>query len=246
MTRFLLLPPLVLAACPPVDIGDGSGDPADSDADTDTDADADSDTDSDSDADSDSDTDSDSDSDADSDSDSDSDGDSDADSDSDADLLSKFGFPGGLEHEVSWCHLEFIDDYAAIDCGDTDDSTWCFVGWDLHSGPVWNSAGYAFEVDGLTQGVRGNCTVCSSAEEIAYDLDGNPIEPYGSEEAGQFCTWLATGTPGTVGSSTGSWSNVYFDWSFGSDRQADCWDEDGDGYLESCGSFWLSDEFSFD
>lgn len=157
------------------------------------------------------------------------------------DLTSTFGFPGGLDYEVSWCHLELIEDYDAVDCDDSDPNSYCFSGWMVNSGPVYDANGYTFELNGLAEGLRGNCTVCSDESGLEHDSDGTPVEPYGQTEAdaGE-CTWLAYGQPGDVGSSGGSWSNEYFGWSFSSERISFCWDNDGNGSLESCGSSWLS------
>jgi hypothetical protein len=170
-----------------------------------------SDADADTDSDSDTDTDSDTDSDTDGDSDSDSDGDADADSDSDADLLLTVGTPGGVPVATVFVHAEFISD---LEVG--------YGAWQWSARYAWTDGETIGFNPGVIKALRWNATFCGEETE---------------DEADASCSnWLAYGPSEDEAHLTAPTSVVYFGTSYGVGTVTFCWDGNGDGVDDECGS----------
>ncbi len=155
--------------------------------------------------------DSDSDSDTDTDADADADADSDADTDTDGDLVLYVGTPGSGVVATMFVNVEFLTDL------DAEFGTW---GW---SGRYAWTSGVTLGFDpGLIEGARWNATYCTTDTE---------------DESHSSCNnWLAYGQNSSEAHLTASTGITYFDASYDVDLVSFCWDDDGNGTEESCGS----------
>lgn len=165
-------------------------------------------------------------------------GDTDADTDSDADtdadtgdtgdtgtapepdqLVLTVGTPGGVEVATMFVHLETIADL------ESEPATYGPWGWTGRY--AWTSGETVGFNPGLIEAERHNATYCSSETE---------------DESDPSCTnWLAYGPTEEEAHLTATTGVTYFESTYGVSTVTFCWDNDGDGVDDECGSSALAD-----